>query len=206
MMTARSTSSHRLRNVGRHSQRSSGNLSIGRQLDERAHSCSLGRFLIRSLSPIFLRSRIWIFEMGGREILQPAGFLLSLRSLPSFWSNFSPRDFWARETREDIPSSSSWRPGCRFFTSRSDAVHNASVSSIEAAASTIFESWLPMDSEIVRKDNCNAREGGARFQLELQERMGQTTLRLSPDTRITFRGDKPIELLKIRRSAARAAA
>jgi hypothetical protein len=63
-----------------------------------------------------------------------------------------------------------------------------------------------MDSEIVRKDNCNAREGGARFQLELQERMGQTTLRLSPDTRITFRGDKPIELLKIRRSAARAAA
>src|SRR5450756_1625299 len=25
------------------------------------------------------------------------------------------------------------------------------------SASTIFESWLPMDSEIVRKDNCNAR-------------------------------------------------
>src|ERR1700741_5018644 len=24
-------------------------------------------------------------------------------------------------------------------------------------ASTIFESWLPMDSEIVRKGNCNAR-------------------------------------------------
>src|SRR5271168_4206301 len=26
-------------------------------------------------------------------------------------------------------------------------------------ASTIFESWLPMDSEIVRKGNCNARMG-----------------------------------------------
>src|SRR5664280_548382 len=25
------------------------------------------------------------------------------------------------------------------------------------SASTIFESWLPMDSEIFRKDNCNAR-------------------------------------------------
>src|ERR1700676_2147844 len=25
------------------------------------------------------------------------------------------------------------------------------------SASTIFESWLPMDSEIVRKGNCNAR-------------------------------------------------
>src|SRR5664280_330954 len=27
------------------------------------------------------------------------------------------------------------------------------------SASTIFESWLPMDSEIFRKGNCNARLG-----------------------------------------------
>src|ERR1039458_1621069 len=27
------------------------------------------------------------------------------------------------------------------------------------SASTIFESWLPMDSEILRKGNCNARVG-----------------------------------------------
>src|SRR6266853_4880569 len=34
-------------------------------------------------------------------------------------------------------------------------------------ASTIFESWLPMDSEIFRKGNCNAKPATRNFKREL---------------------------------------
>jgi hypothetical protein len=42
--------------------------------------------------------------------------------------------------------------------SRSDAAHNASVTSTDAVASTTPESWFPMDSEAFKNSNCNANQ------------------------------------------------